>query len=109
MIFRLVEDPLDFLTLENFDHIVSADIIVIFKGHTAFLTGLHLGNFVLEALKGFKRAFMDHHIIAQKPHTGAAPRNAFGDQTAGHFTNARDLEDFFDLGVSDKGFANFRT
>ncbi len=31
-----------FFSLENLDHVAFADIVIVFKGHTAFLTGLDL-------------------------------------------------------------------
>ena len=49
--FELVKCASDFLAFEYFDHIPSADIAVVFERHTAFLTRLNFGHFVLVALQ----------------------------------------------------------
>ena len=43
----------DLFALKDFNDIAFADVVVTFKGHPAFLTGLHFGYFVFEPFEGF--------------------------------------------------------
>ncbi len=83
--------------LEDLDDILRADIVVVLKRHTAFLTGLHFLDLVLEALERLQSAFVDHHVVAQKAYTSRTAGDTFCDQTASNLADARHLEDFADL------------
>src|SRR5271154_6842679 len=79
---RTSQRALDGFDLETLDHIALLHVLVIGEGHAAFLTVLDFAHFILEALEGRKFAFMDHHIVADQPHLGAAAHTAFGDAAA---------------------------
>ena len=67
--FSLRKFALDFFALKDLDDIFGTNIIIVFKGHTAFLAGLDVFNFVLKAFQCFQRAFMDHNVVAQQAYT----------------------------------------
>ena len=94
----------DFFTREDLDHITWTDVIVVLEGHTTFLTGLDLWHFILEALQGLERAFVDHNVIALEAYTRRTACNTFGNQTTGNLAHACDLEDFLDIGIANEVF-----
>ena len=51
---------------------------------------------------------MDHHVVADQTHLGAALHIAFGDLTTRHLADLGDVEHLEDLGVAEEGFAHFR-
>ena len=51
---------------------------------------------------------MDHHVVAQQAHLGAAPDDAFGDHAAGDLADPGDVEDFADRGVAEEALAQGR-
>src|SRR5690348_13890123 len=83
--------------LEALDNVALLDVIVVLEGHAAFGAFAHFANLVLEALQGLQAAFVDDDVVAQQPHLGAAPYQAFGDHATGHLANLADVEDFADL------------
>ena len=80
LILGALQVTLDLFALEDFDHVVGADIFVVFKRHAAFLTRLHFCNLILETLQRFQRAFVDNHVVAQQADTSGTARHTFGDQ-----------------------------
>ena len=63
--FLLIQFAFDFFAFENLDNIFWPNIVIVFKGHTAFLAGLDLCHFVLKAFQCLKRSFVDHDVVAQ--------------------------------------------
>ena len=88
--------------------ITLTNVFVIFKRHTAFEAALHFLHFVLEALEGFERAFVDHDVIAKQAHFAAALDNAIGDHTSSDFSGFADGEYFADFGVAQEVFLECR-
>src|SRR5512145_1174261 len=67
-----LQRPLDGLDVVALDHVALADILVVGEGHAAFLPGRHLPYLVLEALERRQRALVDHHVVTDEAHFGAA-------------------------------------
>ena len=103
----LRQRPLNLFTLKDLDDVLRADVIVVFERHAAFLTRLHLGHFVLEALQRLQRAFVDHHIVAQQAHTRGPARDAFGDQTARNLADAGTLKTSLICRIADEVLTDF--
>ena len=59
----LLHHALFFNDIVTFNNITGLDIVIIFKGHTAFGSFLHFRDFILKAFEGFEHAFMDNDII----------------------------------------------
>src|SRR5689334_8687787 len=95
----------DFFDLETLDLIAALDVVVVLERHTAFEPFLDLAHFVLEALQRLQRTFVDHHVVAQQAHPGAALDHAFGDHAAGDLADLGDLEDFADFRVTQEALA----
>src|SRR6056297_4731 len=93
------ERAFDLFEFEDLDHVLRANVFVVFEGHAAFLTGLDLFDLVLETLERLQRAFVDHDVVAQQAYTGGPAGYAFGHQTPSHVSDARHLEHFLDLGT----------
>src|SRR3954470_16133918 len=88
--------------VETFDDVTLLHVLVIGEGHAAFLAGLHLAHFILEALEGGEFAFMDHDIVADQPYLGTAAHDAFGDLAACNLADLGDVEHFQDLGIAQE-------
>src|SRR5579872_479862 len=95
----------DLFDLEALDNVVFLDVLVVLEGHAAFGAFAHFADLVLEALQGFQAAFVDDDVVAQQPHLGAAPHQAFGDHAAGHLADLADIENFANLGVAEEALA----
>ena len=52
--------------METFDDVAFSKVMIVFKSHAAFLTGLDVFNLVLKAFQGRELTFMDHNIITDK-------------------------------------------
>src|SRR6266568_7357169 len=65
----------DFLDLEALDHVADLDVLVILEGHAALIAFTHLADLVLEALQRLQGAVVDHDVVAQEAHLGAAPHH----------------------------------
>ena len=63
---------------------------------------------VLEALELRELAFVDHDVVADQAHIGAALDHAVGDAAAGDLADLGDLEDLEDLRVAEHGLAQLR-
>ena len=95
-------------TSKHFDDVALLHVLVVGEGHAAFLAGLHLAHFVLEALQGGKFAFVDHDIVADQAHLGAAAHDAFGDAAARDLADLGDVEHFQDFGIAEELLARLR-
>src|SRR5688500_8270613 len=83
---------LDGLDLVALDDVALLDVLVIGKGHAAFLARQHLAHFVFEALQGREIAFVDHDVVADQAHLGAAAHQALGNAAAGCLADLADVE-----------------
>src|SRR5579862_3040956 len=95
----------DLFDLEALDDVALFDIVVILERHAAFETFAHFADFVLEALQGLQRAFMDHDVVTQQAHFAAALHEALRHHAARDFADLRDVEDFADLGIAEETLA----
>ena len=86
-VFHSLEIALYLFALENFNHVIGADVFVILKRHSAFLTRLDFFNFVLEPLERFQRTFVDHNIVTQQAHASGASRHTLSDEAPGDTPN----------------------
>ena len=51
---------------------------------------------------------MDHDVVAQEAHLGAAPDDAFGDHAAGDLADPGDVEHLADRGIAEEALAQGR-
>src|ERR1043166_7065569 len=70
-----------------FDDVALAHVLEVLERHAAFLAAPPLARVVLEALELRQLAFVDHHVVADETHVGAALDGSVGDAAA------RDLAD----------------
>src|ERR1700722_13569005 len=105
--FKVLKGALNGFDFETLDYVALLHILIVREGHAAFLAILNFAHFVLEALEGGKLAFMDHDIVADQAHPGAAPHHALGDAAAGDLANLGDGEDFQDFGIAQELLARF--
>src|SRR5689334_16779220 len=54
------------------DHVALPHVLIALERHAAFLAGDHLARVILEALELRELAFVDHDVVADQPHIGAA-------------------------------------
>src|SRR5215467_550920 len=92
----------------TFDHVAGPHILIILKRHTAFLAGDHFPDIVLEALELRQLALVNHHIVADETHVGAALDRSLGDPAARYLAHFRDIEDLQDKGSAEHRFAQYR-
>src|SRR5579883_2702831 len=62
---------------EALDDVALLDVLVIFEGHTAFLTHLYFANLVLEALERRQLALVNYHVVANEANASATLHLAF--------------------------------
>ena len=86
----------------------ASDVLVVGERHAALLAGRHLAHLVLEALQGRQRALVDHHVVADEAHLGAALDLAFDDAAAGDLADVRDVEHLEDLRLAEEDLADRR-
>src|SRR5580700_429610 len=98
----------DLLDIVAFDNVADAHVLVVLKRHAAFLSGLHLGDFVLEALQRRQFAFMHDDIVADQAHMRAALDIAVGDPAARDVADLRNIEDFEDRRIAEHFLAQGR-
>src|SRR5437764_6911447 len=88
-----LQRALDGLDPVALDHVAGLHVLIILKGHAAFLAGGYLARIVLEALELAELAFVHHHAVADEPHIGAALHRAVGHAAAGDVADLGDFED----------------
>ena len=62
----LSDSTLDLDDFEYFDHIASADIVVVLNADTTFHTVTDFVNVIFEASQGLQLAFVDNHVVAER-------------------------------------------
>ena len=67
-----------FRHFEDFKLVAHLDVVIALKRQTAFLTGLHFADIVLEVLQAGELARPDDHVVAQETHVRIAANHAFG-------------------------------
>src|SRR6266436_1000783 len=90
------------------DHVADPHILVILKRHTAFLADDHFPGIILEALELRQLTLVNHHIVANEAHVGAALDRSLGDPAAGNLAHFGDIEDLQDKGSAEHRFAQYR-
>src|SRR5690606_3420769 len=65
----------------------------------------HFGHFVLEALEGLERAFVNDDVVANKTNACTTLHPAFGDAATRDLADLGDVEHLKDLGVTDERLA----
>src|SRR6266536_2089643 len=106
--FRTLERALHRLHPVALDGIAGAHVLEILERHAAFLAGTDLARVVLEVLELRELALVDHHVVADEPHVGAALDRAVGHAAAGDLADFRHVEDLEDLRVAQRGLAQRR-
>src|SRR5262245_22401870 len=102
---KRLERPGDALDVEAFDDVAGADILVVGKGHTAFLTRRHLAHLVLEAFQGRERTLVDDDVVANEPDLGTALDFALGHAATGDLADLGNVEHLQDLRIAEKDLA----
>src|SRR5258708_841051 len=92
----------------TFDHVADPHILVILERHTAFLAGENFFGIILKALELRQLALVNHHIVADEAHVGAALDRSLGDPAAGNLAHFGDIEDLQDEGGAEHRFAQYR-
>src|SRR5262249_44281817 len=80
------------LDVEALPDVTDADILIVGEGHAALLPGRHLAHLVLEALQSGQRTLVDHDVVANEPHLGAALDLAVGDAATRDFADLGNVE-----------------
>jgi len=91
--------------MEALDNVAFTKVVIVFKSHATFLTGLNIFHFVLETFQGRELALVDHNIVADEPHACTAFDLAFGDQTTGDLADFGNVKDLEDLGIAEEFLA----
>ena len=78
----LSDGTLDFDDFEYFDHIASADVVVVLNADTTFHTVTDFVNVIFEAAQGLQLAFVDNHVVAQNADRVVTFNHTFGNHTA---------------------------
>ena len=77
----LSDGTLDFDDFEYFDHIASADVVVVLNADTTFHTVTDFVNVIFEAAQGLQLAFVDNHVVAQNADRVVTFNHTFGNHT----------------------------
>src|SRR5262249_26759932 len=96
------------LDVEALHDVANADILIVGERHAALLSGRHLAYLVLEALQSRQRALVDHHVVADEAHLGAALHLAVGDAAAGDLADLGNVEHLQDFRVAKEHLAHRR-
>src|SRR5262249_15535123 len=91
-----------------FDHVALAHVLEAFERHAAFLPGEDFAGVVLEPLELREPALVDHHVVADQAHVGAAFDGPVGDAATGDLPDFRHREDFQYFGRAEGGLARGR-
>src|ERR1051326_2280892 len=91
-----------------FDDVALAHVLEVLERHAAFLAGEYLARVILEALELRQLAFVDHHVVADETHVGAALDGSIGDAAARDLADLGDGEDFQDFRRAERGLARGR-
>src|SRR5258708_14049645 len=102
------ERALHRLNAVTLDHVAAPHILVILKRHTAFLAGYHFSGIILEALELRQLALVNHHIVADEAHIGAALDCSLGDAAAGNLAHFGDIENLQDESSAEHRFPQYR-
>src|SRR5580700_9025808 len=84
---RRLQRALDLLDGIALDDVPDPHVVVVLERHAAFLPGLHLSDFVLEALERRQLALMNDHTVADEADVRAALHDAIGHAATRHQAN----------------------
>src|SRR5690606_37167076 len=96
-----LQSPRHGFDAEALYQIALPNVLIIFEGHAAFLSGENFLHLVLETLEGRKLAFVDHYIVPDQAHIGAAFHTALRDTAARHFADLGDVEHLQDFRIAE--------
>src|SRR5215471_5705277 len=96
------------LDVEALHDVANADILIVGDRHAALLSGRHFAYLVLEALQSRQRALVDHHVVADEAHLGAALHLAVGDAAAGDLADLGNVEHLQDFRIAKVHLAHRR-
>src|SRR5260370_15135681 len=90
------------------DGVAGAHVLEILERHAAFLAGTDLTHVVLEVLELRKLALVNHHVVANEPHVGAALDRAVDHAAARDLADLGHVEDLQGLRVAEPALAQRR-
>src|SRR3954462_7500551 len=103
-----LQRPPDLLDAVALDDVAGAHVLVVLEGHAALLAGRDLAGVVLEALELAELALVNHHVVADEAHVGAALHDAVEDAAARDLADLGDVEDLQDLRLAEPRLAQGR-
>src|SRR5699024_7152615 len=104
----LSNGTLDLDDFEYFDHIASADVVVVLNADTTFHTVTDFVNVIFEAAQGLQLAFVDNHVVTQNADRVVTFNHTFGNHTACDGTKFRRFEHVTNFRQTDNLLFQFR-